>query len=208
MTSSRVRHSERSEEQSPLVRHSERREESAFSYRVVAKSLKLALVFALASCILFAATQPAVTKLLPDAKDKPLVAWKAVKNGLQYGKGDGLTNIYDGGYGDYIKAGVVDAARNLYQRKADTMEVTVHTMKSAKAAAAFFAKDAKANKAKTFSQTKTSAGAVGYSAGQALGYGYSGSYYVAVTSMYGGAKARADAQTFVKVIINKAAKAK
>ena len=36
---------------------------------------------------------------------------------LQYGKGDDISTIYDGGYELYITKGVIDAARQLYQRK-------------------------------------------------------------------------------------------
>ena len=180
------------------------------------RTLSALLLLALAAS-LWAAGQPAVTRLLPGANDKALPGWKPLADGLQYGKGESLTNIYDGGYQDYVDAGVVDAARNLYQRGKDMVEVTVHTMKSARAAEAFFNREVKANDAKrvTFALPRPPgaapqpkhAMAIAATREQALGYAYAGKYYITVTSMYGGTKARKDVGHFLEVVLKKAAAA-
>jgi hypothetical protein len=54
------------------------------------------------------------------------------------GKGNDISKIYDGGYETYLRNGVTEAARDIYIRKTDTMELTVHAMKSEKAAKDYF----------------------------------------------------------------------
>ncbi|MDO8588261.1 MAG: hypothetical protein Q7T82_14630 [Armatimonadota bacterium] len=162
--------------------------------------------------------QPAAVKILPIAKDAGLKGWKAVPDAQQYAKGKDLTDIYDGGYERYLEAGVLDAARNLYQRGPDIVEVTVHTMKSKKTAETFFDTEIKANKANRIrfslpgmrgaaAQPKHEM-AIAYSQEQSLGYAYAGKYYITVTSMYGGAKARNEIGGFLETILKKAAKPK
>ncbi len=73
-------------------------------------------------------------KLLPAAQ---LKGWKEISGSYLYGKGDGLTSIYNGGYQLYVKNGVQEAAQKLYQRGNLYATVTTHTMKDATAARQF-----------------------------------------------------------------------
>ncbi|MCL6475078.1 MAG: hypothetical protein K6U75_08520 [Firmicutes bacterium] len=73
-------------------------------------------------------------KLLPSAE---LMGWKEVQGSYLYGKGNGLTSIYNGGYQTYTKAGVLEAAQKLYQQGDWYVTVTTHTMKDATAARRF-----------------------------------------------------------------------
>ena len=73
-------------------------------------------------------------RLLPSAELKD---WKEVQGSYLYGKGEGLTSIYDGGYQTYTKAGVLEAAQKLYQKGDLYVTVTTHTMKDATAARRF-----------------------------------------------------------------------
>ena len=73
-------------------------------------------------------------KLLPAAE---LKGWKEVSGSYLYGKGDGLTSIYNGGYQLYFQNGVLEAAQKLYQRGDLYATVTTHTMKDATAARKF-----------------------------------------------------------------------
>ena len=163
-------------------------------------SVFIPALLAVASIALMAAVTAPVTRLLPGPKDKGLSQWKAVPKAVQYAKGEGLTEIYDGAYKDYLDAGVVDAVRNMYQRGKDYMEVTVHTMKSAKAAASFFGRETPSIKKKLIVKTYWGAWAVS----EGKGYGYSGKYYAAVTSINSRPKADKDAKAFVKAFMKKA----
>lgn len=73
-------------------------------------------------------------KLLPSTE---LKGWKEVSGSYLYGKGEGLTSIYDGGYQLYLKNGVQEAAQKLYQRGDLYVTVTTHTMKDASTARKF-----------------------------------------------------------------------
>ncbi|MDO8683167.1 MAG: hypothetical protein Q7N50_06765 [Armatimonadota bacterium] len=153
---------------------------------------------------LWAANQAPVIRLLPTSKDKGFAEWKPVSGSLQYAKGDGLTDIYNGGYEEYLRAGVVDAARNLYMRKSDVMELTVHTMKSDKAAKAFFIGETKSAGAKPYQIAGYGSMAIVTKDGQSRGYAYIGKYYVTAFGMYSGPKAEKDAKLFVQTVMTKA----
>ncbi len=73
-------------------------------------------------------------RLLPGAE---LKGWKEVTGSYLYGKGDGLTSIYNGGYRLYLNNGVQEAAQKLYQRGDLYVTVTTHTMKDANSARKF-----------------------------------------------------------------------
>jgi hypothetical protein len=73
-------------------------------------------------------------RLLPAAD---LKGWKEVPGSYLYGKGEGLTAIYNGGYQTYTKAGVLEAAQKLYQKGDVYVTVTTHTMRDATAARRF-----------------------------------------------------------------------
>ncbi len=101
--------------------------------------------------MLTAAEVPLVQKLLPAAN--AVKGFKTVPGSLVYAKGDELSKIYDGGYELYTKNGVIDAARQMYERDKDYVEVTVHTMKSEKAAADFLKYWQKENNVKSASKS-------------------------------------------------------
>ena len=110
------------------------------------------LVFALAA---YAATAP-VLQLLPNSN--AVKGFGVLSGSLQYGKGDDLTKIYDGGYELYTKGGVIDAARQMYQKKKEYVEVTIHTMKSEKVAIDFLKYWQKENKIKSLTKSAASNG--------------------------------------------------
>jgi len=140
---------------------------------------------------------PVVQKLLP-ANDA-VKGFTIMAGSLTYGKGDDISKIYNGGYELYIRNGVVDAARQMYQRKDDYIEVTVHTMKSSKAAKSFFAYWQKVNKVKTVTRAKRSASFV-VTKPAVTGYMAVGEYFVTVSGFYKADRASGDAKAFLAVI--------
>ncbi|MEJ2108347.1 MAG: hypothetical protein P8Z37_00240 [Acidobacteriota bacterium] len=77
--------------------------------------------------------------LLGIAVDNPVDGWNVMPDSTVYGHGDGLTDIYNGGYQTYTRAGVMDALRRIYVHGDDYIEVTVHGMESASSARKFLA---------------------------------------------------------------------
>lgn len=146
------------------------------------------------------AAAPIVQQILPDKDD--VKDFKIVSGSLVYGKGDDITKIYNGGYELYTKNGVVDAARQMYQRKSDYIEVTTHTMKSDKHASDFLTYWQKQNKVKSLTKTKTSAGFI-VTKPSVMSYVIVGKYFVTVQAMYTGDKAVQDVKTFNSVIEKK-----
>jgi hypothetical protein len=71
-------------------------------------------------------------------KENEVKSWKIYPGSFQYAKGDQLTQIYDGGYQLYTRHGVIDAATQIYTRGDDQVQVTVHTLNSAKSAKSFY----------------------------------------------------------------------
>jgi hypothetical protein len=82
------------------------------------------------------ADQKTLERLLPSGK-AIRAGWARVPKSLQYGAGNDLTRIYDGGYQMYLDNGVVEAAQVGYQSKAGYTVLTIHTMKSAAACRSF-----------------------------------------------------------------------
>lgn len=152
-------------------------------------------VLALLAAAVFAATT--VEKLLPE-KDA-VKGWSIVQDSLQYGKGKGLTNIYNGGYELYTDNGVVDAARQMYQKESDYVEVTIHTMKSSKAAENFLKYWQKQNKVKSLSKTKLSSYFLLTKPNTAV-YFRTGKYFTTVNAFHSGENAKKDAMAFLGVI--------
>jgi hypothetical protein len=152
----------------------------------------------------YAAGIPAVQKLLPAANE--IAGFGILKDSLVYGKGADLSKIYDGGYELYTKAGVIDAAKQMYQRGNDYVEVVVHTMKSDKAAldlVKYWAKDRGgkpvASKLGTgFTTTKPNV----------MAYYAMGRYFVTVAAFHAPEKATKDAAAFVTTIGKKIGKGK
>lgn len=148
-----------------------------------------------------AATTPAVKKLLP-AKDE-VKGWGVVRGSMQYGKGEGLTAIYDGGYELYTKNGVIDAAKQTYQRGNDYLEVTVHTMKSSKAALAFLNYWKKELKGKVTSKSIRGANFT-ISKPNIACYFVSGKYFSVVSAFYSTPSAYKDTEAFMRAVDKKA----
>lgn len=163
-------------------------------------STKLAL-FALSAtlCALAcaAATTPEVQRLLP-AKDA-VKGWSIMPKSLQYGKGSDLSKIYDGGYELYIKNGVIDAARQMYQRADNYVEVTIHTMKSEKAASDFLKYWRKQFKATAMSKRIRSANFLVTEPNVAR-YFVTGRYFTTVMAFHEVEKAAKDTQAFMVAI--------
>jgi hypothetical protein len=143
--------------------------------------------------------------LLPDSGK--VKSFEILKGTLQYGKGDDITKIYDGGYELYLENGVIDAARQLYQQKNDYVEVTVHTMKSAKNAKDFTMYWVKVNKAKkNVSPSKKKPKWETYTSqlpGTSITYGCKGKIFFTVSTLYKGKKADKDTKKFTDFLIGK-----
>lgn len=168
------------------------------------KRLVVISAVALLASAAYCASVPAVQKLLPSAN--AVKGFTIMAGSLVYGKGDDVSKIYDGGYELYTKNGVVDAARQMYQRKDDYAEVTVHTMKTPKAALDFLKYWQKENKAKTLTR---SAGTMGFlvTKPNTQTYFVKGKYFVTVSAFYAADKAKADLVSF-RTLIAKAIPAK
>jgi hypothetical protein len=173
------------------------------------RHIPLTSILLVVTCLAaWSAGQPAVTKLLPGNSDKALKDWKPAPQAFVYAKGEGLTDIYDGGYKHYLDAGVIDAAQNLYKHGRDIMQVTVHTMKSSQAAATFFRQEIGHVNTRRLAKAPGGALVVITKTGQTQGYAYSGKYYITVTPTYSGASREKDTRLFLSVIVKKAAKLK
>lgn len=146
-----------------------------------------------------AAAAPVIQKLLP-AKGE-VAKFGILPDSLTYGKGDDIATIYDGGYELYTKNGVIDAARQMYQRDKDFVEVTVHTMKSPKAAVDFVKYWAKERGAKAVT-SKSGAGFV-VKKPTVMAYYAMGKYFVTVSAFHAPDKAIKDVNAFVSAIRKK-----
>lgn len=154
----------------------------------------IACMFILAAAPLAAGT-PAVQKLLP-AKNE-VAGFDTLKDSLVYGKGADLSKIYDGGYELYTKAGVIDAAKQMYQRGNDYAELVVHTMKSPKAAMDFLKYWAKQRSGKVVT-SKTYAGFT-VTKPNMMGYYAFDKYFVTISAYYPSAKS-ADVDAFAQAV--------
>ncbi len=144
-----------------------------------------------------AATTPTVQKLLPSANS--VKGFTILADSLVYGKGNDISKIYNGGYELYTDNGVIDAARQMYQRGGDYVEVTVHTMKSDKAALDFLKYWQKENKAKSLAKSGGSTGFLVTKPG-VTAYFVRGKYFATVSAFHAEEKAANDAATFRSVI--------
>lgn len=162
-----------------------------------------ALVLMLLLAVAAAADQATLLKVAPDTL---LRGWSPVKDTTVYGSGNDITRIYNGGYEVYTKAGVTEALRRLYSRKADYAEVTVHRMKTPKAAAAFLA-----DRYKMETRKKLGAGVTRFStsgSGSTTAYAIAGVWYLTVVTYDSSAKARQDASELRAALEAKARKVK
>jgi len=111
----------------------------------------IALAIVLSGAVWSEGEQSPCAKLLPTVKD--LKGWQEVGGSYQYGKGEGLTKIYNGGYNLYTDKGVLEAAQKLYRKGSDILTVTVHTMKEAASARSFVGHWKKTNLKEKMSRT-------------------------------------------------------
>jgi len=146
------------------------------------------------------ASTPAVQKILP-AKDS-VKGFGIVAGSLQYAKGADLTKIYNGAVDLYTGNGVLAAARQLYQRKNDYVEVTVHEMKSEKAALDFLNYWKKEHGVKSLTKTKTSSSFI-VTKPSCMGYTVVGKYFATVSALYSSDSAKNDVKSFMKVVEKK-----
>lgn len=146
------------------------------------------------SIAVIAAVAP--SKLLPLERDLP--GWKAIPGARVEAKGKDLTKIYDGGYQFYLDHGVTEAARDVYMRKNDVMEITVHVMKSEKAARAFFDHWRKELKPTSVERKKNYALFTTMKPG--VGWLVSGIYLTSAVPSNEGVAAAKDARTFLMAV--------
>lgn len=64
--------------------------------------------------------------------------WLAVPRSHACGSGEGLTEVYDGGYKEYLDAGVLQASKQTYKKKDVLADLILHKMQSEPAAKAFY----------------------------------------------------------------------
>lgn len=143
------------------------------------------------------AAQPLVQKMLP-VKDS-VKGFSVVAKSLVYGKGDDIVKIYNGGYEVYTDNGVVDAVRQMYQRNNDYVEVTVHTMKSEKAATDFLKYWQKENKVAKLTTTKASSRFT-VTKPSVTTYWVTGRFFTTVSAFYSANTAAKDAEAFASYV--------
>lgn len=163
------------------------------------RAATLIAVLLLFAVTAYGAAPPAIQKLLPAKGD--VAKFGIMSNSLTYGKGDDVSKVYDGGYELYTNHGVVDVARQMYQREKDYIEVTVHTMKSAKAAVDFVKYWAKERGGKLV-VSKTRSGFT-VTKPNMMGYYAMGKYFVTVSAYYPAAKSAKDVDAFSRAIWKK-----
>jgi len=163
-------------------------------------SVVLGLVFCIATVAIAASP---VEKMLP-AKNS-VKGFSILADSLQYGKGNDIAKIYDGGYELYTKHGVIDAARQMYQNGSDYIEITIHTMKSPQAAMNFLKYWQKENKIKSLTKTGQSTGFIISKPDVSMHF-VVGKYYTTITAFNSPDKAIKNVKTFSSVIIKRIAK--
>jgi hypothetical protein len=151
------------------------------------------------SVVAIAAVAP--SKLLPTEKE--VKGWKLVQGAQVEAEGEDLTKIYDGGYKLYLDHGVTEAVRDIYLKKTDVMEITIHLMKSEKAAKDFFTYWQKQLRVKSVERKN------GYilftSPKPPVGWLVSGKYLVSAVPSKEGAAAAKDAKSFLLAVQKKIA---
>lgn len=138
--------------------------------------------------------------LLKIAADKPVVGWSVMADSTTYVQGDGLTEIYNGGYEVYTNAGVMDAMRRLYMQGEEYVEVTVHGMKSSQSATNFLVDRHKMETGKSApSTTGWKTFTVSRTGGTTI-YAAEGRYFMTVVAYSEGAKGKAQTAPFLKAL--------
>lgn len=159
----------------------------------------LIFVLLLLAVTAYGAATPAIVKLLPAKGD--VAKFGIMSNSLTYGKGTDVSKVYDGGYELYTDHGVIDVARQMYQRDKDYIEVTVHTMKSAKLALDFVNYWAKERSGKLRTTKRYSGFTV--TKPNVMGYYAMGKYFITVSAYYPATKSVKDIEAFAQAIRKK-----
>jgi hypothetical protein len=144
--------------------------------------------------------------LLAIAADSPVEGWTAVPDSTTYAQGDGLAEIYDGGYEVYTGAGVVDALRRLYIRGEEYIEVTVHAMKSSRSAREFLADRYRMETGKNAPTGSDWNRFTAIGMGGATAYAVEDRYLITVVAYSEGDKGKEQTALFVKSLVENARK--
>lgn len=162
----------------------------------------LVLLYLAASIVNGQGENSKAARLLPGVSE--LTGWQEVKGSYQYGAGDGLTGIYDGGYMTYVNAGVVEAAQRLYRKDKLYLTITTHTMRTANSASAFLQHWEKVNAKEKREQTPAPGKGFVVTVGGATSvYWVRGGYFVTIMVTGSDAAAKAEALAALSVVAKK-----
>ena len=162
------------------------------------KYSRFSLLLGISLCIAtIAIAASPLEKMLP-AKDA-VKGFSILPNSLQYGKGDDISKIYNGGYELYTKNGVIDAARQMYQNDPNYIEITIHTMKSTQTAMSFLKYWQKENKIKSLTKTGKSTGFIITKPDISMHF-VIGKYYATITAFNSSDKTIKDVKAFSSII--------
>ncbi|MHB9038051.1 MAG: hypothetical protein ACYC64_15440 [Armatimonadota bacterium] len=157
----------------------------------------LIVLFVLIGIAAGAVSTPLVGRMLP--VNGSVKGFSLVKDSYVYGKGNDITKIYDGGYELYTDHGVLDAARQMYSRKDDYVEVTIHTMASEKIALDFLKYWQKQNKVAKLTKTKTSTSFT-VTKPSVMAYCVTGKYFTTISAFHTADRAKSDTAAFMAAI--------
>lgn len=160
---------------------------------MVRRLLIAAVLLAAAGACL--AAREDLLKIAPDR----INAWRAVPDATVYARGDGIVDIYNGGYEVYTRAGVTEALRRMYAQGDRFVEVTAHTMTSNRAAKAFLA-DRYRMEMKSAPPRGEFKRFAASGSGTTTAYAIEGRYFLTVVVYEDSAAARNQALGFVKVL--------
>ena len=160
-------------------------------------------ILLLSLCLSAFAADPPLAKRLP--KTGKVKGFKIYPKTLQYARGDGLTDIYDGGYEVYTKHGVIEAVTQVYTNGKTNITVTLHTMTSPQAAKSFLAYWKHESAGMRLKSLKIGNGAFYYTAdGATNGYLISGRYFATVMATAADKQAQSSAVAFMKLLAKRA----
>jgi len=143
-------------------------------------------------------TRASEESLLEIANDIPVNGWSALQDSTTYGDGEGIADIYDGGYEIYTNAGVIDALRRLYVNGDEYIEVTVHRMQSPQSALAFLEDRYRMEKGEDAPKTEDWRRFTVSGAGSTSAYAVNGLYFMTVMAYHEGEKGKAQTDAFLK----------
>ena len=143
---------------------------------------------------------PGVVKWLPASGE--VKGWSVEPNTLVFAVGDDLTQIYNGGYELYTKAGVQEAAQQMYKRNKQIVTVTIHRVDSMGNAKKLYKRfEVSDKKQPTYKKLTLLSETYLYSANDtAYGYLFRNKYYVTVDASVAGQPGRAIVFDFLKNI--------